>query len=160
MNAFGITGCQALMDHKVVGLPMLSEQSRLKKSPLGHSDGVEGETGWVLDPTGGLTGWMAASSNLFLAEALGEFSLTSFSRPVCLSLPDPASYWGDQSQTTRGPADWAVIWGEGDIEFISHVDRGCGVGEGAPRVQGKPRVEQSCKEQLVWPWPEWPLELD
>jgi hypothetical protein len=34
-------------------------------------------------------------------------------------------------------AHWAVSWREGDIELISHVDRGCTMGVGAPRVQEK-----------------------
>lgn len=115
------------------GLTMPSKQSGLKKNPLGHIDGGERERGWVLmNPTRSLTEWMAASSNRFLAEALGEFLLTSLSRPVCLSTADSTSDWGGLSQATRGScwlesALWLVSWKEGDIEFISHVDRGRGV---------------------------------
>lgn len=86
-----------------------------------------------------------------LGKALGEFSLTGLCRPVCLSTADTASDWGGQSQAAGGPADWAVSWGEGDIEFISHVDRERGVGEGAPGVRGKPSAGQSWEESLVWP---------
>lgn len=74
--------------------------------------GGEGEPGWVLmNPTLSLTGWMAASSNGFLVEALGEFSLTSLSRPVCLSTADPASDWGGLSQAARWPDDWSQLSG-------------------------------------------------
>ena len=45
------------MDHKLVDLPMPSEQSSLKNNLLGHIDGGEGEPGWVLmNPTLNLTG--------------------------------------------------------------------------------------------------------
>lgn len=142
------------MDHKPVDSSMPSEQSSLKNNHLGHSDGGEGESGWVLmNPTLSLTGWMAASSNGLLAEALGEFSLTSLSRPICLSMADPASDWGGLSQATRGPADWSQLSG------LSAVERGIlnssvmltgawGVGEGLPECRGKPSVDKEVKG--VW----------
>ena len=94
---------------------------------------------------------MAASSNGLLAEALGEFSLTSLSRPICLSMADPASDWGGLSQATRGPADWS------QLSRLSAVERGIlnssvmltgarGVGEGLPECRGGPQeLEQLSK---------------
>ena len=83
--------------------------------------------------------------------------LSVHGRP-CLWLGRPES--GSQETCWLESALWAVSWGEGDIEFISHADRGRGVGEGLPGHRRKPSVGQRCEEQLVWPWAGWPLKPD
>ena len=81
------------------------------------------------------------------------FSLTSLSRPVCLSMADPASDWRGLSQATRGPADWS------QLSVLSAVERGIlnssvmltearGVGGGLPESRGKPSVDKEVKG--VW----------
>lgn len=66
----------------------------------------------------------------------------SVHRRPCLWLGRPES--GSQGACWLESALWAVSWGEGDIEFISHVDRGRRVGEGVPRVQ----EETQCRAKL------------
>ena len=84
---------------------------------------------------------MAVSSNGFLAEALGEFSLTNLCRPVCLSPADPASDWGGLSQATRRPTDWSQLSGlsagERGILNSSVMLTEDGAGGRALSVQGK-----------------------
>lgn len=97
---------------------------------------------------------MAASSSRFLAEALGEFSLTSPSRPVCLSTADPASDWGGLSQAARGPADWSLLSGlsageRGILNSSVMLTGDAGLGKEFPECRRQPGAGQSCEEQLV-----------
>lgn len=161
-----ITGCidRWIKNH---GLTMPSEQLDLKKNPLGHTDGQqEGQAkSWCIPHSDWQGEWQPHQLHSHSGRT-GSSNLPAFpDLSVCprqtLPLIGEAES-GYQGVLLIGVSLLSCQPEEdgGNIEFIRHVDRGQGVGEGTPECRRKCHVGQSCEKQLVWPWAGWPSEPD